>query len=405
MIELSEPDVTLGMMASEAVAMMTSKALGEKRVGAFVEDLFGEDLHAKRVLSLTHSTLGATRAGALGIHAIGQGLALARGMSRRHSVKQVDRFLGNSGISPWELLSSWVPFAVGGREEIVVALDWTDFDADGHCTIAAHLVTKHGRATPLAWLTVEKDGLKDCRSLWEDTVLQRLRETLPATVKRVIILGDRAFGDTKLYALLAELKFDFVIRFRGIISVESADGESRSAGEWVGKGGRAKKLAGAKVTGNGIPVPAVVCVHAKGMKEAWCLASSLSEATATEIVKLYGRRFTIEESFRDLKDLRFGMGLSWVRVSTVDRRDKLLLVSALAVALLTLLGAAGEAVGIDRHFKTNTSAKRQHSLFRQGCMYYEFLPTMRDEWARPLTEKFAALMSAQEALRATFGLI
>jgi hypothetical protein len=100
-IELSEQGVTLGMIASEAVAMMTSKALGEKRVGAFVEDLFGEDLHAKRVLSLTHATLGATRAGALGIHAIGQGLALARGVSRRHSVKQVDRFLGNTGISPW----------------------------------------------------------------------------------------------------------------------------------------------------------------------------------------------------------------------------------------------------------------------------------------------------------------
>jgi len=38
-------------------------------------------------------------------------------------------------------------------------------------------------------------------------------------------------------------------------------------------------------------------------------------------------------------------------------------------------------------------------------MYYEFLPTMCDEWTRALIEKFAELMSAQEALRATFGLI
>jgi hypothetical protein len=29
------------------------------------------------------------------------------------------------------------------------------------------------------------------------------------------------------------------------------------------------------------------------MKEAWCLATTLSEAKAADIVKLYGRRFTI----------------------------------------------------------------------------------------------------------------
>jgi hypothetical protein len=31
-----------------------------------------------------------------------------------------------------------------------------------------------------------------------------------------------------------------------------------------------------------------------------------------------------------------------------------------------LLGAAGEALGYDRHLKSNTSKKRTHSLFRQG---------------------------------------
>jgi hypothetical protein len=47
------------------------------------------------------------------------------------------------------------------------------------------------------------------------------------------------------------------------------------------------------------------------------------------------------------------------------------------------------------HFKVNTSKKQQYSLFRQGCDYYEFLPGMRDEWARPLLERFSELLSAQ----------
>jgi len=112
-------------------------------------------------------------------------------------------------------------------------------------------------------------------------------------------------------------------------------------------------------------VGAVVCVKAKGMKEAWCLATSHDEKTGAEIVKLYGRRFTIEESFRDLKNLRFGMGLSDTRISTTDRRDRILLVGAIAAALLTLLGAAGEAVGEDRRMKANTSKERSHSLRNQ----------------------------------------
>jgi hypothetical protein len=50
---------------------------------------------------------------------------------------------------------------------------------------------------------------------------------------------------------------------------------------------------------------------------------------------------------------------------------RLWLLNAFAVALLTLLGAAGEALGYDRHVKSNTSKRRTHSLFRQGCMLYE----------------------------------
>ena len=59
------------------------------------------------------------------------------------------------------------------------------------------------------------------------------------------------------------------------------------------------------------------------------------------------------------------MGLSATRISEPTRRDRLLLVSAFATALLTLLGAVGESLGMDRLLKSNTSTKRTHSLFRQ----------------------------------------
>ena len=101
----------------------------------------------------------------------------------------------------------------------------------------------------------------------------------------------------------------------------------------------------------------------------------------------------IEPHFRDTKDLRFGMGLSATRVGEPMRRDRLLLVSAFATALLTLLGAVGESLGMDRLLKSNTSKTRTHSLFRQGCMLYELIPNMPEHRLLPLMEKFAKALS------------
>ena len=79
------------------------------------------------------------------------------------------------------------------------------------------LITEHGRATPLVWLTVNKNELKDRRSLYERRVLVRLAEIVPARVG-VCIVANRGFGDQKLYRLLTEeLQFEYVIRFRGNI--------------------------------------------------------------------------------------------------------------------------------------------------------------------------------------------
>ena len=67
---------------------------------------------------------------------------------------------------------------------------------------------------------------------------------------------------------------------------------------------------------------------------------------------------------------------------------RLLLISALAIAVLSLLGAAGECIGYDRWLKANTVKRRTHSLFRQGLMLYHYLPNWPEDRIRPLMEKF-----------------
>ena len=357
-------------------------------VRSFIGELYGPALHAKRIGSLASATLGVMQAASLAVAMIGHALAQARGLVTKHAVKQVDRLLSNDGIEVWDSFARWVPQQIGERRDILVAMDWTDFDHDGQATLVLSLVTGHGRAAPLLWLSVWKDELTKRRNDFEDACLRRLAELVPAGC-RVTMLADRGFGDQKLFAFLAALGFDYVIRFRGNIGVTDAGGQTRPAAEWVGKGGRARKLVDARVTAQGRQVGAVVCVHAKNMKEPWCLASSERDPTAATLINHYAKRWTIEPQFRDTKDLRFGMGLSATRIGEPMRRDRLLLISAFATALLTLLGAVGESLGMDRLLKSNTSKRRTHSLFRQGCMLYELIPTMPEHRLVPLMEKFA----------------
>lgn len=354
-----------------------TKRSSVKQVESFVERIFEPDMHAKRVLSLARAAAGAVQTASLAIHAVGRAMALAYGLDPKHAIKQVDRLLSNDGLDAQEFFPPWVRSCIGSRTEIVVALDWTDFDRDDQSTIALHLVTSHERAVPLMRKTVVKSGLAGWRNAHEDELLVRFEAALPDAV-RVTVLANRGFGDQKLYALLNELAFDFVIHFRGIIRVEY-DGETKPAAEWVPPTGRARLLKDARVTADRYQVGSVVCIHARGMKDHWCLATSFRDLSATKLVQLYGKRFTIEESFRDIKDLRFGLGLSTVRIGNPARRDRLLLITAIASVLLTLLGAAGEQVGLDRRLKANTTKTRTHSLFFQGCYYYLAIPTMRDD--------------------------
>jgi hypothetical protein len=160
---------------------------------------------------------------------------------------------------------------------------------------------------------VHKDELAEARNDCEDVCLRRLAEVLPDGVRATILAG---FADTKLFGFLGDLGFDYVIRLKGNTKVGAAGGPIRPAAE--GQSGRARKLRDATVTEARCPVGAVVCVHARDMKEPWCLVASRDGATARQTIDLYSKRWGVEASFRDTKDLRFG--LSAIRIGDPQRR-------------------------------------------------------------------------------------
>ena len=362
-----------------------------------------EDTHSKRIDSLSNYAVGAMTAARAGIRTIGAAYAAVAGIQPKSEIKQVDRYLSNKGINIEALMPAWSKFVLGPREAVRIALDWTEFDDDRQATLAAYVITTHGRATPLAWKTVDKSTLRNRRTRYEHEFVERLAQAIPRGVE-IELLADRGFGDQKLYQLLDMLNWDYTIRFRGNITVE-LDGVAKPAKEWIPASGRATRLVGAKVTGKRVTVAAVVVVHNKRMKQPWCLVTSRGTATASSTVKRYGRRFTIEETFRGQKDLRFGLGLRMTRIRSAQRRNRLLMLLAIAQALLTLLGAAAERAGLDRYHKTNTSKRRTHSLFRQGCDWYSAIPTQRADWIKALISAFDEVPQEHQAMAGTLTVV
>lgn len=345
----------------------------------FVRSFAGDLLHEKQLGAMATTLEGTLESGRLSITAIGRALGEMCGEQPKHHVKKVDRFIGNEKIDDAELQGRWARHVVGDLQRVVVAIDWTDFDDDDQMVVALSAIGEKGRATPLVWETVDKAKLAKKRNALETLVVERLHAALPESVE-VILLGDRGFGDVERYAQLQNLGWFFVIRFRGVIKMaETEDGPLAAAKRFVPSNGRAKLIRAPFLTGKRAAVGGVVAVRKKGMKDAWLLAVRLPDdmMKAATISNLYAKRFRIEETFRDLKDPRFGVGFSTVRVTTPLRRNRFLLLQAMAHALLELLGQAGENLGMHKGLQANTSKRRQLSLFRQGQFW------IRAIWNRP----------------------
>lgn len=141
------------------------------------------------MLSLANGVVGVLHAAVLSIHAIGRGYASAVAATRNTaSNRPTGRSVTTASTSG--LFANRVGFVVGQRKELVVAPDWTDFDADDHSTLAAYLITSPGRATPLVWKSFEKATIKAHRNEYEYSVIE-LHECLAPDVSCSLIAASQ----------------------------------------------------------------------------------------------------------------------------------------------------------------------------------------------------------------------
>lgn len=107
---------------------------------------------------------------------------------------------------------------------------------------------------------------------------------------------------------------------------------------------------------------------AKGQKEPWVLASSLPKDSFNpeRIISLYSLRMQIEQSFRDLKNRRYGYEFKNTLTRSTKRLNILLLLVAIVNFVVWGVGVLAEQKMWHRECQSNTSKKRTLSLFYLG---------------------------------------
>ena len=86
----------------------------------------------------------------------------------------------------------------------------------------------------------------------------------------------------------------------------------------------------------------------------WVLVTSLHERHASNVVALYKSRMQCEESFRDAKNIKLGLGLSHMRSRHPQRMEVLCLRTALAGFVATVLGVIAHKHKICAQLQANT---------------------------------------------------
>jgi hypothetical protein len=98
-----------------------------------------------------------------------------------------------------------------------LTIDWTTED-DQHLLVISLVVGR--RALPVFWRAYSQDALKGRMKRYELAVIKSAFKLIFLYVKpgRIRLSADRGFPDDGLFALLDELKIDYIIRVKGSMS-------------------------------------------------------------------------------------------------------------------------------------------------------------------------------------------
>lgn len=347
----------------------------EEIVSRFLE---GVASHKSRLAAVAAAVLAVLLSRRLSSAAMGR--ALPSG-SAKHGIKRFDRLLGNAHLHE-ELLLFYRGIAskTVTMPRPVVLIDWTQ--VRGHfVALSATLAIDLGRPITLLCRVhhIKVLGNADTQS----SFLKQLSLVLPPGARPIIVTDAGFHGD--FFRDVVALGWDFVGRIRGTARLTVEGKATTKKALYARATARPLDFVGASLYARRTLECRLVLVrrrhgkrrsaptknkeeieYRKQARDPWLLATSLLRPGVERIIELYAMRMQIEESFRDAKNPRFGIGLSDSRCRSAKRLEVQLLLAALATATALIVGREIEGRNEHRAFQANTLKRRVLSLVRLG---------------------------------------
>jgi hypothetical protein len=230
------------------------------------------------------------------------------------------------------------------------------------------LSLQHGcRAIPLGWVVLAGKGLTQVEKL--ETMLTRVAEFLRGRVQRVTFLADCGFRDCDWAKLCGKTGWHYAIRVACNTYVTLADGQYGRLDEFVpyrqnryfqsiSLTQKAKLQTNLSVTwtdGSDGKVEIVAVISDRlACRERW---------------RDYGRRMSVEQSFRD--DKSGGFDMAHTRLQHADRLERLLLALAIATLWCHELGEQIILEGEEARRRIDPGPHRELSVFQLGWRWLQ----------------------------------
>lgn len=339
-------------------------------------------LHATRRMALESMVWAAIECRTLTVTALGR--ALGNKCLEKHAIKCADRLLSNSALqAEGEGIYGQLAQRLAGRQQHpIILVDWSDLDTWRRNQVLRASLIMEGRALTLY---EEVHGRMTAVKRKTHTLfLQKLKQLMPEGCQPVLVT-DAGFKAPWFQAVEA-LDWYWVARVRNPCYVRLAGAEVWQAVKTLhGKATTQARHLGAvelirsqahrcqlvlyRARAQGRRIINRYGKHsrshrsmkaARSAREAWVLASNLpvSFKFAGKVVQIYRCRMQIEESFRDMKSARFGLGLEFHRSRDPKRLAVLLLIATLALLVIWLIGRVARERGLAWQYQANTVRHR-----------------------------------------------
>jgi hypothetical protein len=338
-------------------------------------------VHRARARSLGRAVEALLGGGKLSLTHLGRSLS---GPSyEKHRIKSVDRLLGNRHLhgERLEVYRRLAHELLRGSQRPVIVVDWSDGHPGRKWLLLRAAVAVQGRALTVYEEAHPKAVLGNPKVQRE--FLDALETVLPAHCCPIVVT-DAGFRGPWFRQVQAR-GWEWVGRIRGRVYCRP-----HATGKWVRastlhRRARAKaqrfsdsvlyqnrpldcdlylvkkyrRLRGRPHKRSGLGALARTC--RRTYAEPWLLAASdgLRDIEVEQLVAVYAKRMTIEESFRDLKSHRWGFAARYARSASMERIQVLLLIATLAAFVSWVVGVAAKARRWAANVQANTERRRE----------------------------------------------